>query len=161
MVKIFQAQRKEAKHQFAVLLLSADRRFEKISNTEFPVVDSKNTDRDSRTFPPDDKLSNYVTAGPRGSDHAEAILLRKLNTLMEKYGEQKTILLYTWLLPCDSHPKRKDCKTEIIERLGPWVVKGKQVILVYNSRMSDLCRKKEIQIVQDIQAKGITVQKEY
>ena len=101
-IKTFQAQRKEAEYQFAVLFLSAYRRFEKISsNTDFLAVNSKNTDRKSRTFPPDDKLSNYVTAGPQGPDHAEAILLGKLNTLTEKYGEQKYVL-YTWLLPCDS-----------------------------------------------------------
>ena len=163
-IETFQAQRKEAAFQFAVLFLSEYRRFERISsNTDFLAVDSKNTDCERRTFPPDDKLSNYVTAGPQGSDHAEIILLGKLNTLMEKYGEQKckTIVLYTWLLPCDSRQYEvKDCKTEIIERLGPWVNEGKQVILVYTSPMSDVCEEKEDQIVEDIRAEGIIVLKE-
>ena len=104
-------------------------------------------------------MINLAITSQLALNHAEAILLGKLNTLMEKYGKQK--LLYTWLLPCDSRPKRKDCKREIIERLGPWVNENKQVILVYTSPMSDVCEEKEDQIVKDIQAKDIIVQKEY
>ena len=167
LIKTFQAQRREAEYEFAVLLLSEYRGFKDIATkTQF----SDTTDCRSRTFPPDDALVNYATAGPQGLDHAEAILLVKLGLLMHKFGEDKceTILLYTWLLPCDSRQRRKDCKAKIIKKLGNWAEKGKQVILVYTTTMSGdgssgtsgVSEEKEAEIVQDIRAQGIIVLKE-
>ena len=167
LIKTFQAQRREAEYEFAVLLLSEHRGYEDIATrTRF----SNTTDCRSRTSPPDDALVNYATASPQGLDHAEAILLVKLGLLMHKFGEDKceTILLYTWLLPCDSRQRRKDCKAKIIKKLGNWVEKGKQVILVYTTTMSGdgssgnpgVSEKKEAEIVQDIRVEGITVLKE-
>lgn len=169
-IKTFQAQRKEADYEFAVLFLSEDRNFQHIStNVNFP---TEATDSESRTFPPDADLDNYATAGPQGPEHAETIVLGKLDTLMDKFGEDKckTIVLYTWLLPCDSrrNPNRKDCKAAIVEKLGPWAKKGKQVILVYTSKMSGdesgekpgVSDEKEAEIVEDMEAKKIIVLKE-
>lgn len=169
-IETFQAQRKEAEYEFAVLLLSEHRDYQDIATkTQFP-TDSKATDYRSRTFPADDDLVNYATAGPQGLDHAEAILLVKLDLLMYEFGEDRceTILLYTWLLPCDSRQRRKDCKAKIIKKLGNWAERGKQVILVYTTTMSGdgsmgnlgVSREKEAEIVRDISAKGIIVLKE-
>lgn len=166
-IKTFQSQRKEADYEFAVLFLSEHRKLQDIStNVKFP---TEATDSESRTFPPDADLVNYVTAGPREHEHAETILLGKLDKLMAKFGEEKckTIVLYTWLLPCDSRPNRKDCKATIIEKLGPWA-KSKAVILVYTSKMSGdesgenpgVSDKKETEIVRDIEANNIRVLKE-
>lgn len=169
-ITTFQAQRKEDEYAFAVLLLSKYRNFKDIgTNTQFP-MDSEAADCNSRTFPPDDDLINYVTAGPQGLEHAEAILLGKVETLMEKFGEEncKTIILYTWYLPCDSRCQRRECTAKVTNKLGPWVEKGKQVILVYTTTMPGddteenpgVSEKKENEIVRDMKAEGIIVLKE-
>ena len=169
-ITTFQAQRKEDDYAFAVLLLSKYRNFKDIgTNTQFP-MDSEATDCDCRTFPPDDDLINYVAAGPQGLEHAEAILLGKVEALMEKFGEEncKTIVFYTWFLPCDRRLQRRECKAKVTSKLGPWVAKGKQVILVYTTTMpSDntgespgVDEKKESEIVRDMKAEGIIVLKE-
>lgn len=115
------------------------------------------TDCESRTYPPDEDLENYITAGPQESDHAEAILLGKLNNLMDKFGKDncKTVVLYTWLLPCE------ECKAEIIEKLSPLAKEGKQVILVYTHRQKPkVSEKDEDRVVREIEETKILVLKE-
>lgn len=177
MMKTFQLQRKDAAYEFAVLFLSSDLDIEELNKNmkfENDCNPYKPTDCNSTIFPPDDQLVNYVTARPKKAVnkpdyHAECLLLCKLNTLMECFGELncKTIVLYTWLLPCDiKRNKIKDCKTAIIEKLGP-LAKNKQVILVYTTKWSGdgsgklgITKEKEEEIVQDIEKAGIIVQKE-
>lgn len=141
--------------EFAVLFLSEYQSFKDIGEKNKFSIDPKATDYEGRTFPPDKELKNYVTASPRRNKHAELILLGKLDILMTRFDEDncKTIVLYTWLLPCEW------CKAEIIEQLSPWAAnEGKQVILVYTC--SQVNEKKEHKIVQDIEAMKILVLKE-
>lgn len=165
-IQIFQAQRKEATSEFAVLFLWSDRDLRDIStNMHFP---TEPTDCNSPTFPCDEDLVNYVTARPHGDEHADTILLGKLDTLLENFGEDQcqTIVLYTWLLPCSSHKDQTggNSKVTIIDKLGR-LAKNKQVILVYTEKLSSeelggVTDEEEARIVLEIQVAGISVLKE-
>lgn len=65
----------------------------------------------------------------------------------------QTIVLYTWLLPCE------DCKNELITKLGP-LTQDKKVLLVYTSRMEDVDDDEEEQIVEELQSAGMEVKRE-
>lgn len=168
-IRIFHAQRKQATNEFAVLFLSPDRDLKDVSsNMRFP---TEATDCDSYTFPADDELYDYITAGPHGSADAISILLGKLDTLIEKFGSEKcqTIVLYTWQLPNDGYMdlSPRNCKVEIIEMLGH-LSDSKQIILVYTDKLSceelgeniGVTDEEEARIVREIEAAGILVLKE-
>ena len=117
----------------------------------------------------------------RSDIHAEVLVLEKLDTLLMKHFELQnqvveTIILYTWLLPCDRRESkyRTDCKTEIIEKLGQ-LAEEKHVILVYTSKNSGaksdtkssdnpqtkkgVTKEQEKMIVKEFENRKITVKK--
>ena len=114
----------------------------------------KLTDSNCKTFPSDADIVNYVTARPHYK-HAEDLLLGKLDTLMNTFGESRcqTIVLYTWLLPCQG------CKRNIMKKLGQFAM-NKTVILAYTSRMVDVEQSDEDEIIEDLESAGIDVRKE-
>lgn len=153
-----------AEFQFAVLFLSSDKTIKQLcDNMEFRNTHSSHllTDSNCKTFPPDANIYNYVTARPHKSHgnehaiHAEDLLLGKLDTLMNAFGESRcqTIVLYTWLLPC------KSCKKKIVKKLGH--LANKRVILAYTSKMLDMEQRDADKIEEDLKSAGIDVRKEW
>lgn len=154
----------------AILFLLPDRDISENVKLDSSSELTKDDDSESSTFPPDAELLNYIAAGSQGPDHAETILLGKLDILMERFGEDKckTIVLYTRSLPCDSRkdPSQKSCKAAIIEKLGP-LTKTKRVILVYTSKIKEedpisggkpvVSPKKEKEVIKDLTKAGIEV----
>ena len=124
------------KHQFAVLFLSsqdyiADVTFQ--TKTEVVYSPEEATDSTEPVFPPDYNLDNFVTARPfqdfyaNRKIHAEEQLLDKFNLLKTSFESSgfnrcRTVVLFTWLLPC------KKCTTRIINELGG---RGLKVIVIY------------------------------
>ena len=160
MTNEFQNQRHgdHAKYQFAILFMSKRKKLMHLSRSmkcENNHPSEKLTDPECKIFPPDENVVNYLTARPNKlesgvTEHAESLLLGKLDLLMKKFDESKceTIVLYTWLLPC------RDCKTEIIEKFN---AKKKHVILAYTSKRKN--EENEDGIVKELKSAGIEVRK--
>ena len=129
LVNRFEGQRKE-KYQFAVLILSSETDASKIERGKIwakkGVVDTNSA---YSTHPRDIELNNFMVARPHGPYHAEKLLMDKFNKLRSKNKDCKTIVLYTWLLPCNS------CAEEIAKVLGPY--EG-EVIVLYTSIVKDM-----------------------
>ena len=145
-----------AKYQFAVMFVSEDEKLIHLSKNKHKTTshDRKLTDCKCKIYPPDEYIDNYITARPNrlvngATEHAESLLMEKLDLLIEKFGESKcqTIVLYTWLLPC------RDCKKQIIRKLA----KKKHVILAYTSKMRN--ENNEYGIVTELESAGIEVRK--
>ena len=156
----FQNQRHgdHAKYQFAILFMSKRKKLIHLSRSmkyKNNHPSKKLTDSECKIFPPDENVVNYLTSRPNKlesgvTEHAESLLLGKLDLLMEKFDESncETIVLYTWLLPCN------DCKTEIIENFN---TKKKHVILAYTSKRKN--EENEDGIVKELKSAGIEVRK--
>ena len=163
MTNEFQNQRHgdHARYQFAVLFMSERKKLIHLSKSmkcKNNHPSKKLTDSECKIFPPDGYVVNYLTARPLRlgngvTEHAESLLLGKLDLLMEKFGESRceTIVLYTWLLPCN------DCKAEIITKFKGPLAKKKHVILAYTIKMKD--EKNEDGIVRELKSAGIEVRK--
>ncbi len=161
LIDLFKHQRAR-KYQFAVLYLSPEERLS-VENMSFRTrqgtvsTPDEATDRNSRIFPPGGKLFNYLTARPDGQDHAEALLMDRFNSLMRCYSIHeskpicKTILLFTWILPCD------DCKQKILEKLKRFL-KQQQVILVYMIK-GEKDEDQEGATISELKSAGVTVKK--
>lgn len=160
-IQTFQAQRKGSPTEFAVLFLSPYRDLKEVSSN----IPTEATNCESHTFPADDNLCNYITARPRGNtDDTVSTILGKLDSLMEKFSSEKcqTIVLYTWLLPCDRHTR--NCMLQKLRHFS----KSKQVIVVYTEKRPSnevgekigITDEEENKIVQEIEAAGILVLKE-
>lgn len=130
-------QQRRANYQFAVLFLSSqDNEADIARKMKFCTSDRKcskynATDNRFPTFPPSEKLFNYITARPDESgNHAEKLILEKFGALIQSYryycSNLKSIVLYTWLLPC------KTCQKEIVRVLGLYCQHSK-VMVVYSS----------------------------
>ena len=148
-------------YQFAILFMSERKKLIHLSKSmkcKNNHPSKKLTDPECKIFPPDENVVNYLTARPNrqshgATEHAESLLLGKLDFLMEKSGESKceTIVLYTWLLPCN------DCKTEIITKFKGALAGKKHVILAYTSKKKD--EKNEDAIVKELESVGFKVRK--
>lgn len=127
------AQCTRAKKEFAILILLPDQELRDVcKNLELDSL-SKLSSESDRAFPPEDQLTNYIAAVSQRPEHAEAIVLEKLDVLMEKFGEDrcKTIVLCSSLDGTHTDPGQESCKAAIIEKLGP-LTKSKRVIVVCN-----------------------------
>ncbi len=159
LVSTFEKQRKNHMYQFAVLFISP---YQDINtdNGIFQITkmgesgDYEATDSDCPTFPPDQDLGNYITARPDQPDHAETLLLDRFRALWARNWQAcRTILLYTWLLPCNN------CTKEIIRILGP-CTSICQVIVVYTSTMRYMPVAQQRENIRKLKAAGIAVKKE-
>ena len=123
LVAKFKDQRKISNSEFAVLVLSP----EEISTIEKTICWSRNgalTNRMLSTYPPDNDLGNFMVARPDGL-HAEVLLMHRFNSLWARQSRHcKTILLYSWLLPCIS------CAQTMADVLGPFAG-GRRIIVLY------------------------------
>ena len=115
------------------------------------------TDNRSATHPPDDAMGNYIIARPDEVDHAESLLLGRFHrfwSLRTNFDASllpiRSILLYTWLLPCIR------CAQEIIRVLEPYS-QHQQVIVVYTATMRDVDAGTESAITGGLELAGITV----
>ena len=79
--------------------------------------------------------------------------MKKLDKLLKSYGKErcKTIVLYTWLLPCSY------CCKKIIKELRRVQA---ECIIVYTSKMQDVTDGQEKKIVKDLEGAGIHVKNE-
>ena len=76
----------------------------------------------------DDDLTNYITARPGGHCHAEVNILNRLGQLKSQYQLRnfphfKSILLYTWISPCEA------CTNTIRTILGPYSLTHRVVVI--------------------------------
>lgn len=164
MISLFEDQRMRS--QFAVLFLSPHQDINK-DNTQFEIRElgkvhepdhSEATDWRSATFPPDNKLGNYITARPgkhhhHHCEHAEALLLDRFDYLRDKSGEAcESIVLYTWFLPCEH------CTEKIIDTLGLYT-SNYQVTVVYTVVMNGL-KETEKENIDKLERADITVMQE-
>ena len=160
-VQMFARQR-QGGYEFGVLFLSSEEHFETHPYVEFSTATSQEpTDKNLPTFPPDWNICNYVIARPdqRGRDtiHTEEQLMDKLDLLMSRYKSSglppcKSIVLYTWLLPCSQ------CTQRIIATLVSHILEERyKVILIYTSKMRDVSAMEAGRIVGDLRMAGITV----
>lgn len=134
-IRWFEKQRR-VNYQFAVLFLSSQYNEENIANEmRFRTTNgmcNRNNATDSRysTFPPSKELCNYITARPsEDGRHAEKLILDNFEKLFWNYRNNynlKSIVLYTWLLPC------KTCQEQIVRVLRPHVSYC-NVMVVYSS----------------------------
>ena len=155
-VKVFEKQRQQ-KYQFAVLFLSSEtnitRRIQ--YRTKDGIVDlCKTTDREHPTFPLDEDLYNYITARPDGGDHAEDLIMNKFYSLLRNYLKKqscRSIILYTWLLPC------KRCTHRIKQRLGPYAKKH-NITVVYTCEGEEGVHPELIE--EELSLSGITLKQE-
>ena len=156
------APQRQGGYEFGVLFLSSEEDFETHPDVEFFAATSQDpTDSSLPTFPPDLSICNYVTARPdqRGTNtiHAEEQLMDKLDLLMTQYKSSdlpvcKSIVLYTWLLPCSQ------CTQRIIATLVSYFLEDRyRVILIYTSKMRDVSAEEARRIVGDLRMAGITV----
>ncbi len=158
-VELFKNQRTRG-YQFAVLILlpskNITRDFTLLAKTRIVTHPDEVTNRFSPTFPSKSDYCNFITARPSCSTHAEIFLMNQVETLMRAYSTQQylprcqTILLYTWLFPCDG------CKRKIIQILQTYT-NIYQVILVYTSDMSE---DKVRRSTSELEQTGIDVRKE-
>lgn len=160
-IRIFENQRLQ-RYEFAVLFLAPCKNFMamRICINFQTKRESVHNDPDLATncqlptFPQDDNLCNYVTARPEQRRHAEELLLDELSTLISNYSLPcKSIVLYTWFLPCIN------CKDKIINTLSPYIRSEHQVILAYTIKMKDITDEESTLIVKDLEKAGITVKK--
>ena len=158
LINFFKGQRREG-YQFAVMVLSPATRVT-VENTPFLTRTRESlTDNRSATHPPDGAMGNYIIARPDGHHHAESLLLGRFHrfwSLRTNFDASllpiRSILLYTWLLPCHG------CAKEIIRVLGSYT-RQQQVIVVYISTgtMSDVDARA---ITRRLELAGITMIKE-
>ena len=151
-VKVFETQRQQ-NYQFAVLFLSSETNITRRVQyrTKSGIVDSSNaTNRSSPTFPLDRDVCNYITARPDGRDHAEKLIMDKFHLLLRDRS-CRSIVLYTWLLPC------KGCTRRIRETLGPYA-KDYNITVVYTYSLKGEDDPKEIE--EELRLSGITLKQE-
>ena len=124
-VEIFKRQRIRGYH-FAVIILS---QYQHVTlNIRPSYVTTNNT---SPTHPPDLTLGNYIVARPDGPHHAEVLLLCRFPTLLARNTPGcKSILLYSWFLPC------QHCTEKIVHVLGQYTTTHR-VTVVYTSTASE------------------------
>ena len=163
-IELFKTQRIE-KHQFAVLFLSSQ---DYIADVTFqtktgPVYSPEEaTDSTEPVFPPDYNLHNFVTARPlqdfnaNRKIHAEEQLLDKFDLLKTSFESSgintcRTVVLFTWLLPC------KKCTTRIINELG-W--RGLKVIVIYIIKHEKDTVDNELYTVERLEKANIEVMSE-
>lgn len=98
--------------------------------TENRHPDNKLVENSVTTFPEDDEhLVNYVVARPDNkhpSIHAEKFLLCRFEALQTACQTFSTIVVYSWLMPC------QECTNTLIETLSKYVQKY-EVVIVYNT----------------------------
>ena len=104
---------RSVKNEFAVLFLSS-------SKDDLLNSIKGGTNKYKKVFPPDNKLSNYVTARPHSGAHAEELIMEKFDELVKAYDFDhkepvQYIFLYTWLFPCTK------CASAIIATIIPTI----------------------------------------
>ena len=159
LIDLFKHQRRR-KFQFSVLYLSPH---EHISTETLSFQTRKGevttpkeaTDRDSKIFPQGGMSFNYLTARPDGEDHAEALIMARFDSFMRSYMQRgmpcKTILLFTWILPCDS------CKDCILQHLNKHLKQVKVVLVYVTGGEKDEDSEKDT--IHELESAGITVNK--
>ena len=160
-VNTFRHQRLQG-YQFAVLILSpyqdVARKLTLLTRTSEVTTLDQATNCNNPTYPFHHDLCNYVTARPDGPTHAEALLMNRFDPLIRSYNAQempecRSILIYTWLFPCDY------CKREMIKKLHSYVTDC-EVIVVYTSTMADLDEGHVYRSTQEFEQTGIVVRQE-
>ncbi len=162
-VELFKDQRQPGEYQFAVLILlpSQDISIRNLTlRTRTGVVTRPNevTDRSSPIFPLRHDFCNFVTARPHEHTHAEVFLTNHFIPLTRYCSAQQrlqcqTILLYTWLFPCDY------CKRKILCTLQS-CTRDYWVILAYTSKMKDMDEGHVRMSTHEFEQAGIDVRKE-
>lgn len=160
LVPLFQKQRKKG-NQFAVLFLASQQdKPVMIFYTRKGAVSSPDrlTDNTYPTYPCSGDLCNYITARPgeNGKEsHAEAQLMNRFNELVISYQFSdmpviQSIVLYTWLLPCDY------CKSRIINTLKP-ITLGRTELsaFVFYTQTNGVADWKEKCTTRDLNSAGI------
>ena len=152
-VQTFKHQRKHG-YQFAVLLLLPHRISRKFVLLTQSGEATEATNCSYPSYPLEKDVCNFIVARPDNYIHAEVLLLRQISSLMRRNIEQcRTIVLYTWLFPCDN------CKQEIINALKVYTKKYR-VVLMYTSRMREMHDSEVMDITLELQKAGIEVRKE-
>ena len=122
LVEKFKDQRERGSYEFAVLVLSQEE-IATIEKTSFWLRNGALTNRIYSTYPSDYFLGNFIVSRPDGR-HAEVLLMNRFNSLWARQSHYcKTILLYSWLLPCNS------CARRIADVLGPYAGERKTIVL--------------------------------
>ena len=141
-VEIFRGQRIRG-YQFAVIFLSRYRHVTLNNRQSY-------TNNTNPTHPPDHTLENYIVARPDGFHHAEVLLLGRFSTLLARNTQCLSILLYSWLLPC------QHCAEEIARVLGQYTATH-HVTLVYTTTVREASENQERRNKLTMQNAGITV----
>ncbi len=153
-VKDFERQRLQ-NYQFAVLFLSSETNITRRVQyrTSRGIVNSSNaTNRRYPTFPLDRDLCNYITARPDYGGHAEKLIMDRFHLLLRDRS-CRSIVLYTWLLPC------KGCTRRIRETLGPYANEY-NITVVYTSEGQGSFRGDPKEIEKELRLSGITLKHE-
>ena len=144
-VRTFKGQRIQG-YQFAVLVLSPECQ---VTLRHMPAYAMTNSS--SPTHPPDHTLQNYIVARPDG-DHTEVLLLQRFPTLLARNTPGcKSILLYSWFLPC------LRCAEEIARVLGQYTTTHR-VTVVYTSTLTKN-EDKDREYIGVMEAAGIALRK--
>ena len=129
----FISHRDDSHQQFAVLVFSP---FELPNISQTIIEAAKELDSEWKVFTSPDKyypagrnFTNFIVARPNGPAHAEEIIFDygDLNNLCEERCIQqpiRTLLLYSWLMPCSK------CTERIIEENGS-LNGGRRMVVVY------------------------------
>lgn len=132
-IRRFIYHRDDSHQQFAVLVFSPFE-FPNISQTNIVAARELNSVRSAFTspdkyYPAGRHFTNFIVARPNGPAHAEEIIFDygDLNNLCEERCIQqpiRTLLLYSWLMPCS------ECTERIIEENGR-LNGGRRMVVVY------------------------------
>lgn len=129
LVDRFEGQRIKG-YQFAVLFLSPEADVSDTGRVKiWAKTGAEDTNSTYSTHPLDNYFGNFIVARPNGQQHAEKLLMGKFDKLWSKNQDCKTIVLYTWLLPCNS------CADKIAKVLGS---REEEVIVLYTSIVKDM-----------------------
>lgn len=148
---------------FSVLVLSNISSVGEVKHVNFrqvtfngrPFVDPKLT-----VYPQSYRYENYIVARPSGDKHAEALIIKDLQTLLKAYGVKERCylrspapkfgLMYCWTMPCS------DCTQLLVNRLSS--VCSQKFVLVYSHENSEKWSKVQ-ESRRTLKAAGILVAK--
>ena len=150
-VGIFKDQRTQ-RHQFAVLIVSPQYQVTMKPPPFCTMTD--NSIGSSPTYPPNSTLKDWIVARPDRPKHAEELLLERFDELLAQNEYScRSIVLYTWFVPCD------DCTGKIIDVLGHFKETHAHVTVtvVYSKKMKAMSEEHERRNTSMLEAAGITV----
>ena len=142
LIPTFSSHSKEEDPHFSVLVLSNIPSEQKIKEVKFrqvtfngmPLVDPQRL-----TYPHSYRYENYIVARPSESEHAEAMIVKELKSLVKAYGVKERCylrtpvpkfgLLYSRTMPCT------EC-IELVAKTLPSICSQK-IVLVYSQESSE------------------------